>query len=164
VRRVYPLGQALDDGDELGGELAGGPEGIPLTGIEPVVAAPGAEHHRGMLKKVAVDGDLHALDGEGGGLQPGRVRVAALLAGSPLAQTEDVGHDPGPFLPECLRGQTDRAQEIRLLRELRPHTRVLFVCGVVRVGALRRRRLLRQSAIAGGILVEVNVVDNSSVW
>src|SRR5439155_2740902 len=69
-RRIHARGKPLDGGSELGGERAGGPEGVSLTGIEPVVAAPGAEHHLRMLKKVAVDGDRDTLDGEGGGLQP----------------------------------------------------------------------------------------------
>ena len=123
VRRVHALGQVLDRGGELGGEVAGGREAIPLAGIEPVVAAPGAEHHRGMLQEVAVDGDRHALDGEGGGLQPGGVRVGGRLAGGALAQAQDVGDHAGAFLAKGLGGQADGAQEIRLLRELRPQRR-----------------------------------------
>ena len=38
VRRIHPLGQALDGGGELRGEIADGREGIPLTSIQPVVA------------------------------------------------------------------------------------------------------------------------------
>ena len=95
------------------------------------MAAPGAEHHRGMLKKVPVDGDLHALDGEGGGLQPGRVGVAGLLAGRALAQAQDVGDHAGAFLGEGLGGQADGAQEIGLLREMGPQAGVLLVERVV---------------------------------
>src|SRR5215475_6624759 len=121
----------LDGGGELGGEVAGGPEGIDLTGIEPVVAAPSAEHHRVMLKKVPVDGQLHALDGEGSGLQPGRVRVAGLLASSALAQAEDVRNHARAFLGEGLRGQAEGTQEIRLLREMLSQARILLVERVV---------------------------------
>ena len=131
VCRIHALGQVLDGGGELSGEVAGGTQGVPLAGIEPVVAAPGAEHHGGMLKKVAVDGDLHALDGEGGGLQPGRVGVAGVLAGSALAQAQDVRDHAGAFLGEGLGGQADGAQEIRLLREMRPQAGVLLVERVV---------------------------------
>ena len=35
-----------------------------LAPVEPVLAAPGAEHHLGVVVEVAVDGDLHPLDGE----------------------------------------------------------------------------------------------------
>jgi hypothetical protein len=104
VCHIHPLGQALEGGGELGGEIAGGPERIPITGIETVVTAPDAEHHRRLLKKVPVDGDLHTLDGEGDGLQPGRVGVAGLLARSALAQAEDVGDHARTFRGEGLGG------------------------------------------------------------
>ena len=92
-----------------------------LAGIEPVLAAPGAQHHLGMVQEIAVDGDLHALDGERGGLQPGGVGVGWRLAGGALAQEQDVGDD-ARCLPalEGLGGQADRAQEIGLLREMLP--------------------------------------------
>ena len=73
-----------------------------------------------MLQEVAVDGDVHALDGEGGGLQPGGVGVGGRLASGALAQAQDVGDHAGAFLGEGLGGQADGAQEIRLLREMRP--------------------------------------------
>jgi hypothetical protein len=124
---IHALGQALEGSGELGGEVAGGRERIPLTGIEPVVAAPGAEHHRGMLKKVPVDRALDALDGEGDGLQPGRVRVGGRLAGGALAQAQDVRDHTGALAGEGLRRQADGAQEIRLLREMSPQAGVLLV-------------------------------------
>ena len=131
VRRVHPLGQALDRGGELGSEIAGGLERVPLTGIEPIVAAPGAEHHRGMLKQVAVDGARDALDGEGRGLQPGRIHMDGLLARSALAQAQDVSDHAGAFLDEGFCGQADGTQEIRLLGEMGPQAGVLLVQGVV---------------------------------
>ena len=108
-----------------------GRERVPLTGIEPVVAAPGAEHHGGLLKEVSVDGHLHALDGEESGLQPGWVGVAGLLAGSALAQAQDVGDHARACLGEGFCGQADSAQEIGLLREMLTQAGMLFVQGVV---------------------------------
>ena len=127
VGRVHALGQVLARRGELGGEVASGREGIAFAGIEPVVTAPGTEHHRGMLKEVAVDGDRDALNGEGGGLQPGGVHVGGRLAGGALAQAQDVRDHAGAFLGEGISGQANSAQEIRLLRERLPHARVLFV-------------------------------------
>src|SRR5438445_332680 len=91
MRRIVVPSVVVEGGGELGGEVAGGREGVPLASIEPVVAAPGAEHHRWMLKEVAVHGDRHPVESEGGGLQPGGVGVGRCLAGSPLAQAQDVG-------------------------------------------------------------------------
>jgi len=132
VRRVRALRQVLEGGGELGGEVAGGRERIPLAAIEPVVAAPGAEHHRRVLEEVPVDGDRHPVEGERGGLQPGGVRGARRLAGGALAQAQDVRDHAGAFLGEGLGGQADGAQEIRLLRERLPQAWMLLVQGVVR--------------------------------
>ena len=63
-----------------------------------------------MLKKVPVDGALHAIEGVEGRLQPGGIRVAGLLARSAFAQTQDVRDYAGPFLGEGLGGQADGTQ------------------------------------------------------
>ena len=84
-----------------------------------------------MLKKVPIDGHLHALDGEGGDLQPGLVRVAGLLAGNALAQAQDIRDHAGAFLGKSLGGQADGTQEIRLLCEMRPQRWVLLIQRVV---------------------------------
>ena len=98
-----------------------------LRPTPPELTPPRRKRHRGMLKKVPVDGQHDTLDGEGRGLQPGGVHVVSRLAGSALAQAQDIGDHAGAFLGEGLGGQADGAQEIRLLRELLAQAWVLLV-------------------------------------
>ena len=68
-------------------------------------------------------------------------RVGGRLAGGALAQAQDVRDDACAFLREGLGGQADGAQEIRLLREMRPQRRVLLVqaCSGWSPGPARRQ-------------------------
>jgi hypothetical protein len=89
--------------------------------------------------------------------------VAGLLTGSALAQTQDVGDHAGAFLGEGLGGEADGTQKIRVLREMGPQARVLFVeadrredgaglgfgaAGDGRCRGVLHRRLLRYGAVA----------------
>src|SRR2546430_12563889 len=59
-----------------------------------------------------VDRDLHALDGEGCRLQPGRVGVAWCLAGVSLLEKHQICDDAGPLACEGLGGQTEDRKSV----------------------------------------------------
>ena len=80
-----------------------------------------------MVQEIAVDRDVGAFDGKRLRFQPCRVGVLRRLAGGALAQEHDVGDDAGALPLEGVGGQADRAQEIRLLRQVLADGRVLLV-------------------------------------
>ena len=67
------------------GQVAVGKKAVAFASVERVLAAPGAKDHFGMVQEVAVDGHVHALDGNRGDAKPVRIDMVGRLAGCPLA-------------------------------------------------------------------------------
>ena len=68
-----------------------------------------------MVQEVAVDRNLHALDGKRGDAQPVGIDMVGRLAGRTLAKKEDVGDHGRAFALEGIGGQADRPDEIGLV-------------------------------------------------
>ncbi len=110
------------------GQVATGDETVAgLARIEAVLTRPGAKHHLWVAQEIPVDGDVEALDGKGGRLQPGGIGVVGILPRGAPAQTQDVCHHPGAFLLKGGGWEANRTQEIGLASDLLPEAWVLLV-------------------------------------
>ena len=96
-REGCEFGKAINGLLELTRQLAIAKDAVALA-IERVLAAPSAKDHFGMAQEVAVDRDVHALDGKRCGLQPGGVGMGDPFLCDALPQTQDVGHNAGALL------------------------------------------------------------------
>jgi len=110
----------------LSGQVAGAGDAVAVA-VERVPTGPGSEHHLGTLQEVPANRNFHAFDGQGRNAQPLRVRVVRGVVGRALPQEEDVGHDRRAFALESVRGEPDRADEIRLGSQVLAHGGVLLV-------------------------------------
>ena len=80
-----------------------------------------------MVQEIAVDRDLHALDGKRGNAQPVGIGMVGRLARRSLAQENDVGDDGRAFALEGVGWQADGPDEIGLRAEIFADGGILFV-------------------------------------
>ncbi len=164
--RSDPLGQPPDRVAELAGEIAASDHAV-ACGIETVLAAVSAQHHVRVIDKIAVDGNLGALDDNWPGFKPGRAGVVGCLTVCAFAKKHDVGDDAGSLVPEGVRRQPDRAQEVRPLRQVLADGRVLLVeremagdqgedaAGLQRVNRLGEEEVMQRQPLAGVLELDV---------
>ncbi len=112
---------------QLPGKFAIAGNAVTLASVERVLAGPGAKHHFGMVQEVAIDGYVHAFDGQRANAQPVGIGMVGGFTCCPLAQEHDVRDHGRAFTFEGIGRQADCSNEVGFRGEVFAISCILLV-------------------------------------